>query len=92
MSGHKHFSIKDIDTTKIKRIITEFSSPIIPLTYIFENLGYAGLTGLGWALLAGATTAVAIECGYAVRKVGHMIVLEQQKSNREVKSSKEVKM
>lgn len=76
-------TIKDIDPSEIKRVITELSGSIIPLTAIFEALGYIGVTGIGWGILAGAITAIGIECGYAVRKVGNSIILEKQKKKSE---------
>ena len=35
-----------IDIHAIKRLIVEVGSPIIPLTLIFEGLGFQGVTGI----------------------------------------------
>ncbi len=64
---------------KIERMITEFGGPIIPLTLLFEKLGYTGLTGIGWGILAGAISAVAIELGYEVQVMGRRVLLVSEK-------------
>jgi hypothetical protein len=70
-----------IDIHSIKKFLIEVGSPIIPLTLVFEALGFNGVTGLDWGILAGAISAVAIELGYKVERVGRSIVLVQQKKN-----------
>jgi len=64
-----------IDTRAIKRLIVEIGSPIIPLTLIFEGLGFQGVTGIEWGVLAGAVSALATELGYKVQKMGRSIML-----------------
>jgi len=64
-----------IDINAIKRLIVEVGSPIIPLTLIFEGLGFQGVTGIGWGILAGAVSALATELGYKVQKMGRSIIL-----------------
>jgi hypothetical protein len=64
-----------IDTNSIKKLLIEIGSPIIPLTLIFESLGFNGITGIDWGILAGAVSALAIELGYKVEKMGRSIVL-----------------
>jgi hypothetical protein len=70
-----------IDTYSIKKFLTEIRSPIIPLTLVFEAIGFKGVTGLDWGILAGAISALAIELGYKIERVGRSIVLIQRKKN-----------
>jgi hypothetical protein len=70
-----------IDTNSIKRMLIEIGSPIIPLTLVFEALGFNGVTGIDWGILAGAVSALAIELGYKVERIGRSIVLVQRKEN-----------
>ena len=72
--------LQKIDTGSIKRVLTELGSPIIPLTLVFESLGYGGATGLEWGILAGAVSALAIELGYEVRRMGRSIVLVKRRT------------
>ena len=67
--------LKEEHISAIKRIITELGSPIIPLTLVFEGLGYQGTTGLEWGIITGIISAVAVELGYGVQKVSRSIVL-----------------
>ena len=64
-----------IDIHAIKRLIVEVGSPIIPLTLIFEGLGFKGVTGIEWGILAGAVSALATELDYKVQKIGRSIIL-----------------
>ena len=77
----KKVELDRIDTYSIKKFLTEIGSPIIPLTLVFKALGFNGVTGLDWGILAGAISAVAIELGYKVERVGRSIVLVQRKKN-----------
>jgi hypothetical protein len=78
MSAVKRVELSKIDTNSIKKLLTEIGSPIIPLTLIFESLGFRGVTGIDWGILAGAVSALAIELGYKVEKVGRSIILIQE--------------
>jgi hypothetical protein len=69
--------LNKIDTNSIRKLLTEIGSPIIPLTLIFESLGFKGITGIDWGILAGAVSALAIDLGYKVEKVGRSVVLIQ---------------
>lgn len=80
-SALKKVELNKIDTNSIKKLLIEIGSPIIPLTLIFEALGFNGVTGLDWGILAGAVSALAIELGYRVERVGRSIVLVQPKEN-----------
>ena len=78
MSAVKKVELTKIDTNSIKKLLVELGSPIIPLTLIFESLGFKGVTGIDWGILAGAVSAIAIELGYKVEKVGRSIILIQE--------------
>jgi hypothetical protein len=77
----KKVELSGIDTNSIKRLLMEIGSPIIPLTLVFRALGFGGVTGIDWGILAGAVSALAIELGYKVERVGRSIVLVQGKEN-----------
>jgi hypothetical protein len=47
----------------------QLGSPIIPLTLVFESLGFKGVTGMDWGILSGAVSVLAIELGYRVEKI-----------------------
>ena len=81
MSAIKKVELNKIDTGSIRKLLTEIGSPIIPLTLIFEGLGFQGVTGIEWGILAGAVCALAIELGYKVEKVGRSIILIQRKED-----------
>jgi hypothetical protein len=79
--------LRKIDLTKIdkktieeiKRIIIEFSAPIIPFVALFQALGFGGITGIDYATLSGLITACAVELGYKVEKIGRFIILRKEK-------------
>jgi hypothetical protein len=77
----KKVELNKIDSNSIKRVLLEIGSPIVPLTLIFKALGFNGVTGIDWGILAGAVSALAIELGYKVERVGRSIVLVQRKEN-----------
>jgi hypothetical protein len=77
----KKVELSRIDTNSIKRLLIEIGSPIIPLTLVFEALGFSGVTGIDWGILAGAVSALAIELGYKVERVSRSIVLVQREEN-----------
>jgi len=81
MSAVKKVELDKIDVHSIKKLLIEIGSPIIPLTLVFENLGFSGVTGIEWGILAGAISALAIELGYKVERVGRSIVLIQRKED-----------
>jgi hypothetical protein len=81
VSAVKKVELDKIDTHAIKKLLIEIGSPIIPLTLIFEGLGFQGVTGIEWGILAGAVSALAIELGYNVERVGRSIVLIQRKED-----------
>jgi hypothetical protein len=82
MSAVKKVELNKIDANLIKKLLIEIGSPIIPLTLIFEGLGFKGVTGIDWGILAGAVSAIAIELGYKVEKVGRSIILIQEQRLR----------
>lgn len=77
----KKVELDKIDSHSIKNLLIKIGSPIIPLSFIFENLGFDGITGIGWGILAGAVCAIAVELGYKVEKMGRSIVLIQHKKD-----------
>jgi len=81
MSVIKKVKLDKIDTYSIRNLLMKIGSPIIPLTLIFDGLGFKGVTGIEWGILAGAVCALAIELGYKVEKVGRSIILIQRKED-----------
>ena len=61
----------------IQRALETFGGSSIPLTAVFEELGYSGLTGLGWGILTGVVTSVALGLGYEVRRRRRVIYLQK---------------
>ena len=62
----------------IRRVITEIGGPVIPLTLVFEGLGYTGVTGLEWGIITGIISAVAVELGYRIQKISRSIILVKE--------------
>ena len=81
MSSLKKVELDKIDGYPIKKLLIEIGSPIIPLALIFEGLGFGGVTGIEWGILAGAITALATELGYKVEKLGRSIILVKRKED-----------
>jgi len=81
MSVIRKVELDKIDTHSIRDLLMKIGSPIIPLTLIFDGLGFKGVTGIEWGILAGAVCALAIELGYKVEKVGRSIILIQRKED-----------
>ena len=81
MSAMKKVELDKIDAHTIKDLLIKIGSPIIPLTFIFEGLGFSGITGIEWGILAGAVAALATELGYKVKRVGRSIILIQRKDD-----------
>ena len=81
MSAVKKVELDKIDAYTIKDLLIKIGSPIIPLTLIFEGLGFSGITGIEWGILAGAVAALATELGYKVERVGRSIILIQRKED-----------
>jgi len=77
----KKVELDKLDAHSIKKLLIDIGSPIIPLTLIFERLGFSGVTGIEWGILAGAVSALAIELGYKVERVGRSIILIQRKED-----------
>ncbi len=87
MSIIRKVELDKIDTYTIKSLLTDIGSPIIPLALIFDRLGFRGVTGIEWGILAGAVCALAIELGYRVEKVSRSIILIQGKDSSAVGGS-----
>ncbi|MCW4047589.1 MAG: hypothetical protein NWE99_08535 [Candidatus Bathyarchaeota archaeon] len=75
----KKVELDKIDAASIKKLLIDLGSPIIPLTLVFESLGFKGITGIDWGILAGAVSVMAIELGYKVEKIGRSIILIREK-------------
>jgi hypothetical protein len=75
-------NLEKIDSHSIKKVLIEMGSPIIPLSLIFDRLGFGGVTGLEWGILAGAVTVLAIELGYKVEKIGRSIILRRAEKGK----------
>ncbi len=76
---------KLIKTTKVlkERVMTVLKrspEPAIALSAIFQALGFSGLAGIGWGILAGIVASVAVELGYEIRQIGGRYFLFRQKS------------
>jgi len=82
MATVKKVELTKIDTNSIKKLLVELGSPIIPLTLVFEGLGFKGVTGIDWGILAGAVSVLAIELGYRVEKIGRSIIFIQEQKLR----------
>lgn len=72
---------------RVKRIIIEAGAPMIPMSLLFEGLGYTGIMGVAWGILVGVISAVAIEMGYEIDKFGKQIVLKKSDTNSQEGSS-----
>ena len=62
---------------------------VIPLTVVFEALGYTGLTGLGWGILSATIASVADELGYEIRLIGARYFLMKKEQQQVVQRSPE---
>jgi hypothetical protein len=62
---------------RVKRLLVEVSAPMIPMCVLFEELGYTGLQGIYYAILAGVIEGLAIELGFEITKFGSQIVLKK---------------
>ncbi len=88
----KKISITDIPKLKekIKTLLTRFGASMIPLTAVFEILGYSGMTGLGWGILSAIIVCIADDLGLQLVDVGGRYFLHKKqqthKTNEEVKT------
>ncbi len=94
----QRLDIQDIPTITsrlpgiLERLGTVFIGSLIPLTAVFEALGYSSLVGLYWGLATGAIAAVCGELGYEVIHIGRTLVLrkteEEDTNSQKVSSDK----
>jgi hypothetical protein len=63
---------------RIKRILLEAGAPMIPMSLLFEALGYTGIMGVAWGVLVGVISVIAVETGYEISKFGNQIVLKKK--------------
>ena len=64
---------------------------MIPMSLLFEQLGYTGLQGIYWGILSGVVSALAVELGFEVSKFGSQIVLKKPDTNSLEKESSDKK-
>jgi hypothetical protein len=85
-AGKNSINIRSVTKYKgtVASILKRSPEPAIALSAVFEALGYAGLTGIGWGVLAGFIVSVAIELGYEVREIGGRYLLFKTERNRDV--------
>ena len=62
----------------MKELTEKFGVNFIPLTALFEALGYSGTTGLEWGALIGVTAALAEETEYEIVKLGRLRYLRKK--------------
>jgi len=87
----KLVDLKKTDIDNIKRVIMEVGGTMIPLTLIFQELGFQGVTGVEWGILSGAISTVGIEMGYQLQRIGRSIFLIKKRHDMEVKKDAEKK-
>jgi hypothetical protein len=62
----------------MKELGERFGIHLIPLTAVFEALGYSGVTGLEWGALVGIIVTLAEEAGYEIIKLGKLRYLRKK--------------
>ena len=67
---------------KIKTVLKRSPEPALALSVVFEMVGFEGVSGIGWGVLAGIVISVAIELGYEIRQIGGRYFLFKQKNRR----------
>ena len=80
--NHKHtVNIRTVTAIKsrVVSVLKRSPEPAIALSAVFEALGYTGVTGVGWGILAGFIVSVAIELGYDVREIGGRYIFFKKK-------------
>jgi hypothetical protein len=69
--------------SRVVSVLKRSPEPAIALSAVFEALGYTGITGIGWGVLAGFIVSVAQELGYDVREIGGRYILFRNKKNKD---------
>ncbi len=64
---------------KVVTVLKRSPEPALALSAVFEAVGFEGLAGIGWGILAGIIIAVAVELGYEIRQIGGRYFLFKQK-------------
>ncbi len=67
---------------KVFSILKRSPEPAIALSAVFEALGYTGVTGIGWGVLAGFIVSAAMEVGYDVREIGGRYILFRNRGTK----------
>jgi len=70
---------------KVATVLKRSPEPALALSVIFETLGFSGLAGIGWGILAGIVASVAVELGYEIRQIGGRYFLFKTKKVKEMK-------
>jgi hypothetical protein len=81
--------INKVLVNRIKRILLEVGAPMIPMSVLFAELGYTGLQGIYYTILAGVIEGLAIELGFEITKFGSQIVLKKDTNHQKDGSDKE---
>ncbi len=64
---------------KVVTVLKRSPEPALALSAVFEAVGFEGLAGIGWGILAGIVISVAVELGYEIRQIGGRYFLFKQK-------------
>ncbi len=64
---------------KVKTVLKRSPEPALALSAVFQVVGFEGLSGIGWGVLAGIVISVAVELGYEVRQIGGRYFLFKEK-------------
>jgi hypothetical protein len=64
---------------KVMTVLKRSPEPALALSAIFEAVGFEGLAGIGWGILAGIVVSVAVELGFEIRQIGGRYFLFKQK-------------
>jgi len=62
----------------LKQLCKQFGYQFIPLTALFEALGYTGVTGLQWGALIGIAATLAEGTEYQIVKFGRQRFLKKR--------------
>ena len=55
---------------RVFSVLKRSPEPAIALSAIFATLGFPGLAGIGWGILAGIVASAAVELGCEIRQIG----------------------
>ena len=55
---------------RVITVLKRSPEPALALSVVFEAVGFSGLAGIGWGILAGIVASAAVELGYEIRQIG----------------------